>query len=299
MNAQTAEAALRDLWSRRPQLTHAEWTALYQLIHGFLKHRYWPELQSLPGTRDEYIHDYFVDKVLMGGAQGGEIHHAGVLAVFFRRYLISVLRSPYVRRRQDDDATDGEGLTPSDLEDAQPADGGGRDSHPLVSSGDPTRDLLDLVAVEVRTLLTANHLDPEEREVCQQLRAHYGLWVPAILSSARDFLTAHGLWERLRADSGWIMLYLREHFCPENGVALDALRRQHQIASHHYKARKLGITVPKDDQAALALFRESYRGQWLTTLGIPVDNAHRVEMALALQMLCLVALYDQALQVPA
>ena len=299
MNGQEAEATLRDLWSRRPNLTKAEWTRLYQLIHGFLKYRNWPELQSLRGTREEFIHEFFMDRVFHGGSQGGEIYHSGALTVFFRRYLISLLIAPYVRLRQDEDGRDGGEMPPADPADAPPAHGGTEEKPLHVTSRDPTRDLLDLVAVEVQALLTGKLHDPEESSFFRDLHAYFGLWVPEILASARSFLTAQGLWERLRADSGWIMLYLREHFCPEKGVALDALRRQHQIASHHYKALKLGITVPKGEQAALAAFRDSYRGQWLDKLGIPVDNDHRVEMALALQMLCLVALHDQALQVPA
>ncbi len=299
MNGQEAEATLRDLWSRRPNLTKAEWTRLYQLIHGFLQYRHWPELQSLRGTREEFIHDFFMDRVFLGGAQGGEIHHSGALAVFFRRYLISLLRAPHVRHRQDEDGRDSGEVPPSDPADAPPALGGAEEKPLHVSSRDPARDLLDLVAEEVRGILTGKRQNPQENETFTSLREHYGLWVPEILASARGFLTGQGLWEQLRSESGWILLYLREHFCPENGIALDALRRRHQLASHHYKALKLGITVPKGEQAALAVFRGSYRGQWLDSLGIPVDQDHRVEMALALQMLCLVALHDQAAQVPA
>ena len=299
MNDQEAEATLRDLWSRRPNLTKAEWTRLYQLIHGFLQYRHWPELQSLRGTREEFIHDFFMDRVFLGGAQGGEIYHSGALAVFFRRYLISLLRAPHVRHRQDEDGRDGGEIPPSDPADAPPAHGGAEEKPLHVSSRDPARDLLDLVAEEVRGILTGKRQNPQENETFTSLREHYGLWVPEILAAARGFLTGQGLWERLRSESGWILLYLREHFCPKNGIALDALRRRHQIASYHYKALKLGITVPKGEQAALAVFRGSYRGQWLDSLRIPVDQDHRVEMALALQMLCLVALHDQAVQVPA
>lgn len=299
MNAEAAEEDLRDLWSRRPSLTAAEWTRLYQLIHGFLKHRNCPELQSLPGTRDDYIHDFFLDKVFQGGAQGGKIDHSGALVIFFRRYLISALRDPYVRRRQTDDRLDGAEGHPSDPEDAQPSGKGAQESQALVSSRDPKRDLLDRVAEAARAFLTDQRQKPDQHQIFKDLNNYYGLWVPEILASARGFLMGQGLWERLRSESGWIMLYLREHFCPKNGIALDALRRRYQIASYHYKALKLGITVPKGEQAALAVFRGSYRGQWLDSLGIPVDEDHRVEMALALQMLCLVALYDQAVQVPA
>jgi len=267
---------LRDLWRRRQTLSRAEWGELYRIVVCVLRVRRLRILQALPGSLDEYILDFFQDKVMRVGPAGGEIAHTGALVTFFRRYLIDCLRDqrgPYPPLYPPPDPLD-------------PPDGGHDSEY-----------LLDQVVEFFDWILRGSPPGAEIESVARDVERYHGIRIMDILDSAQQFLAGAGDWSKLKDDSWWIRLYLRFYFCPEkgDGVAMKALAQQYDVRSYFYKAVKLGIKVPKAaGAAALEAFRKSYRGQWLASLGIPVDEDHRTAMDIALKILCLAALNQQA-----
>lgn len=84
-------------------------------------------------------------------------------------------------------------------------------------------------------------------------------------------------------------LYLSESHCPENGNPLSALAKRHRIASHHYRAGKLGIALKKGDLPIN--WEGTLIGRWIKhTLGIPIHPDALADIHLALKALCDVAL---------
>ena len=292
---------LRDLWNRREALDKAEWSDLYGIVHQVLRGRFPDLLQSLPDPPGDYVQDFFVDKVLRIGAGSGDIAHGGALAEFYKRYLISRLRDPYLRRRDDggdsrggDDGCAGPEEVAADREAVQ------RFQQPQGEVEDLDQ-LLDLVAQSIALGVDDRSSVGEYAAPLGVLEDLFGLRLWDIVASAREFLAGSGPWSHLAGDSWWIRIYLRDHFCPERGdsIALNALARFHRIRSYHYKALKLGVTVPLDSPAARESFRKSYRGRWLDSLGIPLDVEHRAEVSIALKVLCVAALSHKGPEAPA
>jgi len=274
----TSESRLLDLWRRRATLSESEWHALYSLVCATLANKHTSLITRLGGTHEEYIQDFFEDKVLTLNQNNQELHHRGALIFYFERYLLSRLRDPYLKHgiapTEDDEedlAVDVEGATLDEI---------------LIG-----QQLGDWLALELES--TAATSADLRRLVAEML----GLDLERLLGAAHDFLHARGDWTHLAADSGWIRLYLGCHFCPDDetspSLSLNTLARRHGIPSYHARAVKLGISVPKQQDAALTAFRKSFRGQWLLSLGIQVDPEHQMEMTLALKILCLVALKQQ------
>lgn len=260
---------LRDLWSRRTTLSAAEWETLYTIVYRVLKPKYRSLVAELAMTPDEAIADFFADKVFALADNATEVYYSGALGVFYMRYLISLQRDPYVQLRVPPDP---------DAEDFA----------------------AELTGLPWNTFNQAVTSEPSASTVpSQRLRDDVaqllGIALEDITREARDFLNGQGHWSALADESHWIRLYLRCHQCPdqEDAIPVSTLARRHQIPSYHDRAVKIGVTVPKRQDAALEAFRASYRGQWLNHLGIPVDPEHVEEMSLALKMLCLVALNSQ------
>jgi len=284
------DARLRDLWRRRAYLSEPEWAELFGIVVKVLRGRHRNLLAQLPNAPDDYLLDFFDDKVFSLSNPSGEIDHRGALTWFYRKYLLSCLKDPDVRDRvhpREGEADEDEGPTP--LEKA--LDGKALEN---AKSDEPVdvRHLVDWVSHEVVGLIPGSGAAINTSAVQDLISQFLGVDLALVAGSAIDFLHARNDWVNLADDAWWIQLYLRCHYCPDapGGMALDTLRRAWSIPSHHYKAVKLGITVPKQQDAAFAAFRDSLRGQWLTRLGVPVDLEHRLEMSLALKVLCLVAL---------
>jgi len=87
----------------------------------------------------------------------------------------------------------------------------------------------------------------------------YAVPAPKIVEAARRFLGSAAEWERL---------YLALHFCPEGEQAtpLLPLAQRYEIASHHYKAQRLGITIEKARIGDFQSYRETTLGKWLVEL---------------------------------
>ncbi|WP_200388268.1 hypothetical protein [Thiocapsa imhoffii] len=274
------EERLLDLWRRRATLSEPEWYELYALVNSTLSNRGLDLIARLGGTHEEYIQDFFEDKVLMLSQHNQELYHRGALIFYYERYLISRLRDPYLKH----------GLAPMEDNEEQSAVDRG-DSHEDEAA--MRQQLSDWLAIELGPSL-GTETGSDIRELITDF---FGVDLEHVLTAARDFLHGRGAWSHLAADSGWIQLYLGCHFCLDGemsrSISLNTLARRHGIPSYHSRAVKLGITVPKQQDAALVAFRKSYRGQWLLSLGIEVDPEHQLEMALALKILCLVALKEQ------
>jgi hypothetical protein len=364
----TDDELLRDLTERRPGLSKAEWATLYSVVFRNLQGCHWDVIQKLSGMREDYIQDYFEDKLFRLDGPRHVIYHTGALRRFFRQYLIDRLppdeKRKWKRKSPDNpkDAhhTGNEGVTGSDTVDGDVDHDWTPESAPEVSDGRwadqagespdetsataiPTADRPDSQELHLdmphRGPLNEDDedglVDPVDRQIARDywerlqrrgwedadigkllnlladdavctgltdaergrfhrfLATEFGLQIPMIQAAARRFLAGDGEWTALKPESHWMRIYLREHFCPDDGLALTALKVKYRLGStYHYDAVKLGVSVPKKGggAAAMAAFRKSYRGQWLASLNIPVDDDHRVEMAVALKILCLVAL---------
>ena len=89
----------------------------------------------------------------------------------------------------------------------------------------------------------------------------------------------------------WARLYLSLSICPdgENQEALYKLSARLNIASHHYKAKQLGVTRGKGK--SLAGYEDTLIGGWISRqLRIPIDREHQDYIGAALAVLCYVAL---------
>jgi hypothetical protein len=284
---QDLDERLRDLWGRRAKLSEPEWGELYGIIVRVLWNKCSDLVAQLPNARKDYLLDFFEDKVLV---LGSPIHHAGVLVVYYRRYLLSRLREPDVKkvdRHQAQDTDDDAGSTRLELALEGQALTAHTDDAPA-----SVQQLVDWVTEEFGELIPGSAAGSDPSQAQTLIRQFLGLDLRQAVQCAHDFLAGRGDWTELAGDVWWIRLYLCCHFCPEapDRMPLHTLARTHRIPSHHYKAIALGITVPRQLDAALAAFRDSLRGRWLVRLGVPVDIEHRLEMSLALKVLCLTAL---------
>lgn len=83
------------LWNHRGDGISAEgWADLYQLARWQLMSCNAPILSTLPDTRENYINDFFTDKVFeTAGRNATPLYHAGALCSFFRNYLIERQRA--------------------------------------------------------------------------------------------------------------------------------------------------------------------------------------------------------------
>ncbi len=118
------------------------------------------------------------------------------------------------------------------------------------------------------------------------MREATGLAWGEVAASARAFL------DRL---PDWARLYLRANTCPDRGEVqpLVRLAQAHQIASHHYKARQLGVTRKKGE------FERGHErtllGEWLASLGLAPQRENVGLIETAFTILCREALQAQGL----
>jgi hypothetical protein len=281
-NQQQLNQQLTQLWSQRAHLIEPEWTQLYQLVYQCLRGKHWSLLETLPGENDDYIHDFFTDKVFLTVNNGTELHHSGALVKFYERYLLDRKRALPVKLAAESDL-DGD----DDVEDVEKKvlDRNSALEFEYSDAAEELKSIADLIEL----MLTSA---PGQPDLIEMFRTRFNLDVAQIATAATQFLSASSGWEVLQKELSWIHLYLTAHFCAdeETRISLVELSRRYHIPSYYQRAIKLGINIPKQNDAALRSFQASYRGQWLAQLGIPVDTAHRTELFIALKILCLVAL---------
>ena len=93
----TEERELRSLWGGRSHLDREQWERLWQLVTSVLRQCQPTVLQQLPDTKEAYVSDFFLNKVIQGKDAGTQLESASALATFFQRYLIDIQR--YLARR--------------------------------------------------------------------------------------------------------------------------------------------------------------------------------------------------------
>ncbi len=104
------ESELLVLWEKRPHLGDVQWTRLWELVSQALNRCHPSVLRQLPDDKADYIHQFFLYKVLEAKDNGTSLTSAAALASFFNNFLIDVQR--YQARRpttyiEDESALDG------------------------------------------------------------------------------------------------------------------------------------------------------------------------------------------------
>ena len=85
----------------------------------------------------------------------------------------------------------------------------------------------------------------------------------------------------------WALVMLRGHFCADDdAVPMSKLCKQ--IASYHYKAQKLGVTVKKN-AGDLIGYEHTTLGQWMESLGVKIIPENHALMKFLLEVICLEA----------
>ncbi|MBK1640502.1 hypothetical protein CKO12_01135 [Chromatium okenii] len=306
-NANILNAQLQSLWQRRATLNQAEWAQLYNVVCSVLRNpsgKVRSLLCALPGDADnlDYVHEFFIEKVLATADRPSTVNHVGALKAWYYNYLIDCQRvlpkKVFNLSGKDNDSDD------TQEHDAEQI-ALDKDSWKMASETENADDEASTPETLFESLFATgveeNIVDMVEwaLQSSQQLAQasdHLNLDLNQIVAAAEQFLTASDIWTGLHEELSWIQLYLTQNFCPDSDarVSLLALSRQQHIPSYYQKAVKLGINTPKNNADASASFHKSYLGQWLTQLGIALDTSQRLEMRIALKILCRIALSQQA-----
>jgi len=242
---------LAELWQKRDTLNKAEWTQLYQLVRRVLKQGSYPELKSLPLSIENYIDEFFRDKVFMPTTrenfENKALHYDKALMTFFRRYLIDRIeeinpRYPEISIEGKNNGDEGEGnekLSPVDIIPA-----------PLVK--------------DYTWLLKESGLTPQD-----------------VKDSAKKFL---------EKTEKWVRLYLALHTCPDRDMQLPLgiLAKNYQIPSYHHRAGIVGITRKKGEFETG--YEKTLLGQWLISLGLTLRSENKEIIEVAFKILCWEAL---------
>jgi len=199
---------LAELWQKRDKLNKAEWTQLYQLVRRVLKQGSYPELKSLPLSIENYIDEFFRDKVFMPTTrenfENKALHYDKALMTFFRRYLIDKIEKikpkyPEISIEGKNNGDEGnEKLSPVDIIPA-----------PLVK--------------DYTCLLKESGLTPKQ-----------------VKDSAHQFLQHSEEWVRL-------YLALHTCPDKDKQLPLSQLDKIYQIPSYHHRAGIVGITRKKGE----------------------------------------------------
>jgi hypothetical protein len=241
---------LADLWSRRANLSEAEWTRLYKLVMGVLAanpvHEESDPKLGGPHGAEALRQSFFMDKVLVPatapGANPNPTLELGGLPSFYRNYLKSQFRKlksrPQTGLPDDDDGR---------MADRSPGFG-------IFGTAEGDCECLE---------------DSDEVDSC------------ALQKDAREFL---------RDCEEWVVLYLALHFCMgRSRLPLSKVHEIYRIPSYHHKARKLGIAPPRGGYRELADFGDTLLGRWLTDNGIELVEKNLAVIRHAFDLLCMEA----------
>lgn len=86
------DAELSTLWSRRAQLDQDGWARLYRVVMAILLPWRPPILAALHDEHEQFVHDFFTDKVLRDETLPVERFHAGALKHAYANYLTDRVR---------------------------------------------------------------------------------------------------------------------------------------------------------------------------------------------------------------
>lgn len=90
---QSVSAELTEYWNRRSTLTEAEWRRFYVLVRAALLRCPASELAGLSDDKENYINEFFTDKLFFAEARGTFTLSGGALCGFFRNFLRDKLRT--------------------------------------------------------------------------------------------------------------------------------------------------------------------------------------------------------------
>ena len=244
---------LAELWQKRDTLNKAEWTQLYQLVRRVLKQSGYLELESLPLSIENYIDEFFRDKVFMPTTkenfENNALHHGNALKTFFQRYLRD--RIEEIKRREKYEIPMRSENNEGDDEDDEKL------SFVDIKPAPPTED-------DIQLLWEYNRLTPQD-----------------VKDSAKKFL---------EKTEKWVRLYLALHTCPDRDMQLPLgiLAKNYQIPSYHHRARNLGITRKKGEFETG--YEKTLLGQWLISLGLTLRSENKEIIEVAFKILCWEAL---------
>ncbi len=83
---------INTLWNSRDTLSTQEWSEFYRRVIAVLSEYRPREAQSLGETLEDLRHQFFVERVMPGTSRNGP-DHTGALKLYFRRYLLDLLRA--------------------------------------------------------------------------------------------------------------------------------------------------------------------------------------------------------------
>lgn len=231
--AQSDRELLTAYWVRLDKLTATEWKTFYLLVRRALLRCPAPELAALPDKRENYIDEFFTEKLFFKAQRmssaGIQSISGGALCRFFRNFLLDEV-DRYKRNPLTEDEP-GEDWNAEQRDNELPID--------------------DFIA-EIGHGPLAKAID--------------------------NFLA--GL-------PDWALLMLRGHFCADDD-AVPMSKLCEGIASYHYKAQKLGVTVKKDADGLVG-FEHTMIGQWMQALGVQIVPENHALMVFLLEAICLEA----------
>lgn len=261
------DARINILWNRRSELSEAEWTELYGIVHTVLHQRNFSLLKSLSDDRDDYINSFFIQKVMPTKPKYDPASEQEMLCNKLVGYFKNFLK----------DQLDSEKRKPSNVKNN-------------VSFDDPDAHWENIFP-DQQASEDGGDTKPNGRwaseftfspDAVEETLANYQLTRLQLTESARDFFGYLQDWQQQ---------VLNRHLCPEHEYALplSQLQEQYPQTATYYKVKQLGIvhslrTLPMD-------YHKTEIGRWLTqSLGLELNLDNYAVLNIALQILCLVAL---------
>jgi hypothetical protein len=250
---------LTDLWNRRNTLSDNEWSELYSIVVAALRKRNVKingYLKSLAGEEADYIQDFFISKVMATAPNSS--NHRVVTPNHLRGFFTNFL----------DDQLEKEEREPSNPRTQISIDDNGEDEY---DAGHQNRKLPE----------DSRDYDFSPDSV-EEVLTHYRLTRQQVTEAAQQFFNLLDEWKQQ---------VLSRHLCPEDeyAVPLSQLQERFPRTATYYKVKQLGVlhslrTLPQD-------YHKTDIGRWLSkTLNIKLERDNYQILAVALQILCLVAL---------
>lgn len=154
LNEQDSQTLIA-LWIRRKDgLGEVEWQRLFILVRYVLQRCSAPILASLPESREHYIHDFFLRKVMETAAQATPLDHVGVLVGYFQNFLKDQTRAAWLQRSSSFDAMEEHERDHLEAESSSCPDCESQDIDSLLGEAGLTRGAVDASAAEFIATLT-------------------------------------------------------------------------------------------------------------------------------------------------